>query len=166
MKKYSIVISICAALLFMCSLFQPGYRIIVNDKPLPGIFQPRLARQCSQAAIRAAEEITRQEEAPSYTMIPALCLKYTEADPNQLWGLLLESFEGVEKHYIVTLHGAYIGTVSNLRDVYLIKHEYFPTWSPDTTLTIRETYTYAGAETSHEEMHAAFRQLSTDTLPV
>ena len=81
----------------MCTTFQRGYRIIVNDTPLPGIYEPKLAQECSMEAIRAAEEITRQAEEPTYTMIPVFCTEYTQADKSHLRGILLESFEGVEK---------------------------------------------------------------------
>ena len=59
-----------------------------------------------------------------------------------------------------------IGTVSNLREVYQIKNEYFPVWSPNATLSIRETYTYAGTETSTDALHAAFHRIAGTTRPV
>ena len=80
--------------------------------------------------------------------------------------VLVSSYEGVEKLYTVSLGDQYIGTVSNLRELYLIKNEYLPVWSPETKLTIREIYTYAGAETPQEEVRNAFRQLSLPNLPV
>ena len=166
MKSLKIFCCIGLTILFMCTTFQRGYRIIVNDTPLPGIYEPKLAQECSMEAIRAAEEITRQSEEPTYTMIPVFCTEYTQADKSHLRGILLESFEGVEKLYTVSMGNETIGTVSNLRELYLIKNQYFPAWSPHTSLSIRETYTYAGAETSTEELHAVFRQLSTDSRPV
>ena len=165
MKSYRPLLCIALSLLFMCSIFRPGNRIIVNGIPLPGIYEPQLVRDCSQKALRAAEEITRQAETPSYKLIPVLCLTHAQADPSHLWGLLLESFEGVEKLYTVSMGDHPIGTVSNLRDVYAIKRTYFPAWSKDTALTIRETYTYAEAETSEEELHAVFQRLSSPILP-
>ena len=166
MKKLRICLCILSVILFMGIVFKPGYRIIVNDHPLPGIYDVALATECSSAAIRAAEEITRHSEAPSYTMIPVLCLRHTQADPKHLWSILLESFEGVEKMYVVSMKEEVIGTVSNLREVYQIKNEYFPVWSPNATLSIRETYTYAGTETSTDALHAAFHRLAGTTLPV
>ena len=166
MKKLKVLCCIGLATLFMGSTFQRGYRIIVNDTPLPGIYEPSFALECSQEAIRAAEEITRHFETPTYTMIPVFCTEYTEADKSHLRGILLESFEGVEKLYTVSMGSETIGTVSNLRELYLIKNKYFPTWSPHASLSIREIYTYAGAETSSEDLHAVFQKLSTVTLPV
>lgn len=166
MKKRRALVCIGLALVFMAAVFRPGYRIIVNGKALPGVYSPDLVLRCNAAAVRAAEEITRQSEDVPYAMIPVLCLKYTEADEQHLWGLLLESYDGVEKLYTVSLGNTYIGTVSNLRELYLIKNEYFPVWSPDTKLTIQETYTYPAAETSKEEIRTAFRRLATPMLPV
>lgn len=166
MKVYRPLLSIALALLFMSSIFHPGYRIIVNGSPLPGIYEPKLALECNREAIRAAEEITRQSEAPSYKLIPVFCLQHAEADKSHLRSILLESFDGVEKLYTVSMGAHTIGTVSDLRELYTIKRSYFPVWSPSSALTIQETYTYAEAETSKEDLHAAFRQLRTDTLPV
>lgn len=166
MKNKATLLCLGFALLFMAAVFRPGYRIIVNDRPLPGIYEPDLVLRCNRAAIRAAEEIIRDTEDPPYTLIPVYCLKYTQAEDRQLWGLLLESYEGVEKLYTVSLGDQYIGTVSNLRELYLIKNEYLAVWSPETKLTIREIYTYAGAETPQEEVRNAFRQLSLPNLPV
>lgn len=166
MKNKATLLCIGFAVLFMAAVFRPGYRIIVNDRPLPGIYEPNLVQRCSRAALRAAEEITRDNEEPTYKLIPVFCLKHTQAEDRQLWGLLLESYEGVEKMYTVFLGDQYIGTVSGLRELYLIKNEYFPVWSPETKLIIRETYTYKGAETPQEEVHNAFRQLTVPTTSV
>ena len=160
MKSKSLLICIILPLLFMSAVFRPGYRIIVNDRPLPGIYAPDLVLRCNSAAVRAAEEIVRETENPPYSLIPVLCLKYTQADERQLWGILLESYEGVEKLYAVSIGDQYIGTVSNLRDLYLIKNEYLPVWSPQTKLTVKEIYTYPEAESSSEEVRNAFLQLS------
>ena len=166
MKNKLTLLCIGFAVLFTAAVFRPGYRIIINDRPLPGIYEPELVERCSRAADRAAEEITRNTEDPPYMLIPVYCLKYTQTEDRRLWGLLLEAYEGVEKMYTVSLGDQYIGTVSALRELYLIKNEYFPVWSPETKLTLQDTYTYKGAETPKEELHTAFRQLSCPTTPV
>lgn len=166
MKKMKAILCMGLAVLFMTAVFRPGYRIVLSGKALPGIYEPELTLRCSTAAIRAAEEITRTQEDIPYTLVPVLCLKHTEADEQQLWGILLDSYEGVVKMYEVSMNGQPIGTVSSLRELYLTKNEYFPAWSPNAQLTIKETYTYPEAETSGEEVEAAFRRLSAPMEPV
>lgn len=166
MKKKNALFCIILAVLFMAVVFQPGYRIILDGHALPGIYEPALTLRCSTAAISAAEEITRTHEDVPYTLVPVLCLKYTQANEQQLWSILLTSYEGVVKLYDVSMDGIPIGTVSNLRELYLMKNEYFPTWSPNRQLSIRETYTYPEAETPSEEVEAVFRQLSGPVEPV
>lgn len=150
----------------MVTVFQPGYRIVLNGQALPGIYEPDLALRCNTAVIRAAEEITRTQEDAPYTLVPVLCVKHTEADEQQLWGILLDSYEGVIKMYEVSMNGEKIGTVSVLRELYLMKNEYFPAWSPNTQLTIKEIYTCPEMETPTEEVEAAFRRLSTPSKPM
>ena len=154
------------SILFMTSVFQPGYRIILDGQALPGIYEPELTMRCNTAVIRAAEEITRTHEEVPYTLVPVLCLQHTEADEQQLWGILLESYEGVAKMYSVSMNGREIGVVSSLRKLYLTKNEYFPVWSPNTQLIIEEIYTYPEAETPAEQVEAAFQMLSTPIEPV
>lgn len=166
MKKTYALICITGALLFMAAVFQPGYRIVLNGQALPGVYDPQLVMRCNTAVTRAAEEITRSHEAPPYTLVPVLCIKHTSTDEQQLWGILLDSYEGVVKLYDISMDGVPIGTVSGLRDVYLMKSKYFPAWSPDTKLTIKETYTYPEAETPPEEVEAVFRRLRSPTAPV
>lgn len=166
MKKIKAVFCMGLAVLFMASVFRPGYRIVLNGHALPGIYEPELVLQCNSAVVRAAEEITRTHEEPPYTLVPVFCLQHTEADAPQLWSILLDSYEGVVKLYEVSMNGKAIGTVSGLRELYLMKNEYFPVWSADTKLTIQETYTYPEAETPKEEVEAAFRRLSTPMKPV
>lgn len=166
MKKRKGLLCIMLSILFMATVFQPGYRIILNGKALPGIYAPELTLRCNTAVIRAAEEITRTQEDAPYTLVPVLCLKHTEADEQQLWGILLDSYEGVVKMYEVSMNGEPVGTVSNLRELYLMKSEYFPAWSPNTQLTIKETYTYPEAETPTADVEAAFRRLSVPVEPV
>ena len=166
MKKASMLLCLGAALVLMSAVFRPGYRIIVNGHALPGIYSPEMTLRCSSAAIRAADEITREHEEPPYSLVPVICLKYTDADEQQLWGILLDSYEGVVKLYNVSLNGRSIGTVSNLREVYLLKNQYLPVWSAHSQLTVQETYTFPEAETPTEEVEAAFMRLSTLLSPV
>lgn len=166
MKKTAPLLCICLAIGFMAAMFRPGYRIVLDGHAIPGIYEPQLALRCSTAAIQAAEEITRSHEEPPYTLVPVLCLEHTPAQEQQLWGILLDSYVGVEKLYEVTMNGEPVGTVSNLRELYLIKNEYFPAWSSGKQLAIHETYTYPEAETPAEEVEAAFRRLSTPINPV
>ena len=166
MKKRNAIFCIGLAILFMVTVFRPGYRIVMNGRAIPGIYEPELVLRCNTAVIRAAAEITRTQEDVPYTLVPVLCLKYTEADEQRLWGLLLDSYEGVVKMYNVSMDGEVIGTVSNLRELYLIKNDYFPVWSDNVQLDIRETYTYPEAETPANEIEAAFRRLSLPVEPV
>jgi len=89
------ILCIIGVLLFMVTVFQPGYRIIVDGIPLPGIYEPETALRSAEAAVRAADEITRTYEEAPFQLIPALCLKYKDADEAQLCGLLLTAYEGV-----------------------------------------------------------------------
>ncbi len=89
------IFCIFAAILLMSALFKPGCRIIVNDAPLSGVYAPELAVRCAEAAVRAADEITRNREAPPFQLIPVLCLRYTEADETELCGRLLRAYDGV-----------------------------------------------------------------------
>lgn len=164
-KKYALICMI-SAVLFMTLVFQPGYRIILDGHALPGIYSPEMTLRCNAAAIRAAEEITRTHEKPPYTLVPVLCLQHTQADERQLWGILLDSYEGVVKMYEVSMNGTPVGTVPALRELYLIKRKYFPAWSSDAKLTITETYTYPEAETPASQVEAVFRRLSTPVAPV
>ena len=166
MKTYKGLLCISLSLLFMAAVFQPGYRIVLDGKALPGIYEPEMALRCNRAVIRAAEEITRTRQEAPYTLVPVLCLRHTDADEQQLWGILLDSYEGVVKLYEVSMNGHPIGTVASLRELYLTKNDYFPAWSPNTQLTIKETYTYPEAETPVEEVKAAFRRLSAPVEPV
>lgn len=166
MKQCKGFLCIALSILFMVTVFQPGYRIVLNGKALPGIYDPELTLRCNAAVIRAAEEITRAREEPPYTLVPVLCLQHTEADEQQLWGILLDSYEGVVKLYEVSMNGIPVGTVSSLRELYLTKNEYFPAWSPNAQLTIKETYTYPEAETPAAEVEAAFRRLAAPVEPV
>lgn len=166
MKKGKVLLCIGLSVLFMTAVFQPGYRIIVNGQPLPGVYETEQTLRCSTSVIRAAEEITRTREEVPYTLVPVLCLKHTEADEQQLWGILLDSYEGVVKMYAVSMNGQEIGTVSSLRELYLMKNEYFPAWAADTQLTIREIYTCPDSETPAAQVEAAFRRLSTAAEPM
>lgn len=166
MKKAKAIFCMILAVLFMTSVFQPGYRIILDGHALPGIYEPELTLRCNAAVIRTAEEITRTQEDVPYTLVPVLCLQHTQADEQQLWGILLDSYEGVVKLYDISMDGEAIGTVSDLRELYLMKNEYFPAWSANAQLTIQETYTYPEAETPTEEVEAAFRRLATPSEPM
>lgn len=166
MKHYKGFLCMALSILFMVTVFRPGYRIVLDGKALPGIYDPELTLRCSASVIRAAEEITRTREEAPYTLVPVLCLKHTEADEQQLWGILLDSYEGVVKLYEVSMNGISVGTVSSLRELYLTKNEYFPAWSPNAQLTIKETYTYPEAETPAAEVEAAFRRLAAPVKPV
>lgn len=166
MKNIKSLLCVGLSVLFMVSVFQPGYRIVLDGHAIPGIYEHELTLRCNSAAIRAAEEITRTHEDVPYTLVPVLCLKHTEADEQQLWGIMLDSYEGVVKMYEVSMNGVEIGTVSNLHKLYLTKGDYFPVWSPNAQLTIRETYTFPEAETPAEEVEAVFRRLSSSIEPV
>ena len=166
MKNRKGLLCILLSILFMGTVFRPGYRIVLNGKALPGIYEPELTLRCNTAVTRAAEEITRTREEAPYTLVPVLCLQHTDADEQQLWGILLDSYEGVVKLYEVSMNGHPIGTVANLRELYLMKNDYFPAWAPNTQLTIKETYTYPEAETPAEEVKAAFHRLATPVEPV
>lgn len=166
MNKKRGLLCICAVLLFGALVFHPGYRIIVNGQALPGVYRPETALRCNTAAIRAANEITREPESPPYRLIPVLCFRYTHADPQQLWGILLDSYQGVEKFYAVSAGERQLGLVSDLRQLYFLKKRYFPGRLPQQQLSISETYSYPGAETPMAQVEEVFRQLSTPITPV
>jgi len=166
LKKASMLLCLGASLLFMAAVFRPGYRIVVDGHALPGIYSPELTLRCNAAVIRAAEEVTRSHEDPPYSLIPVFCLRHTDADEQQLWGILLDSYEGVVKLYDVSVDGTKIGTVSSLRELYLMKNRYFPAWSSNRQMTIQETYTYPEAETPAAEVEEAFKRLQLPISPL
>ena len=68
-------------LLLMAAVFKPGYRIIVDDRPLSGVYAPEVARA-------AAAELSA--DVP-FQLIPVLCREYRDADEAQLCSLLLKA---------------------------------------------------------------------------
>lgn len=166
MKPLRVCLCIGISLLFLTSVSRPGYRIVVNGKALPGIYDPDTVLHCHKAVLQAAEEITRTREDAPYTLVPVLCRQYDTADPVQLQGILLESYAGIKKLYAVSIGDRQLGMVSDLREVYRLKNKYLPAWSPSAKLTVQEMYTYAEAETPMADIETAFLQLSTPTLPV
>ena len=95
MKTIRIVICAVCALVFISCVFQPGYRIIIDGKAMSGVYDPETVLRCTEAVTRAADEITRTDEAPPFTIVPVLCIKHTEIDEAQLCHTLLNSYNGI-----------------------------------------------------------------------
>lgn len=150
MKQIRPLLCILPAVLLMAALFRPGCRIVVNGSALPGIYDPAVAARCGEMALRTAEEITRTQEPPPFTLIPVLCLKQDTTDETLLYHVLLESYEGVEKLYAVSADGIPVGLVSEIADVIALRRLY-----PHRTIHFTQTYTYPEAESSMEQVHAA-----------
>lgn len=102
MHKKSILYMVCL-LLVASAIFHPGYRIILNGKPLPGVYSPQTALQSAEAACAIAEEITREHEDAPFTLIPVLCLNYTQTDQKQLCASLLRGYDGVKEVFAVNM---------------------------------------------------------------
>ena len=134
----------------MGTLFRPGCRIIVNGTALPGIYDPVVAARCGEMALRSAEEITRTQAQPPFTLVPVLCLQQDTTDETLLYHVLLESFEGVEKLYAVSANGVPVGLVPRIADVIALRRQY-----PRHTISFTQTYSYPGAESSMEQVRAA-----------
>ena len=114
MKEKRGLVCITLALLFMAATFRPGCRIIVDGTVIPGIFDLATAHRCAAMAERTAEEITRTAEQPPFTLIPVLCHQRDVTDEEQLYHVLLESYEGVEKLYAVYAEGTQVGLLEDL----------------------------------------------------
>ena len=102
MHKKSVLYMVCL-LLVASAIFRPGYRIILNGKPLPGVYSPQTALQSAEAAYAVAEEITREHEDAPFTLIPVLCLHYTQTDQKQLCATLLRGYDGVKEVFAANI---------------------------------------------------------------
>lgn len=80
-KKRGMLVMGCA-LLLMTLLFKPGYRIIINDTPLSGIYEP-------ETALRCAETVRERDEQLPLRLIPVLCREYTDTNDARLCNRML-----------------------------------------------------------------------------
>ena len=92
--KRGILYCLCV-LTLAAVVFHPGCRIQVGDRMLAGVYPRAQVRACAAEADRAAEEICRGEEAPGYTLVPVLCLRYDQAEDADLARAMLLSCDGV-----------------------------------------------------------------------
>ena len=95
MKTIKILLCAGCALLFISCIFQPGYRIIIDGKPLSGVYAPETVLRCAEAVTHTAEEITRNNEETPFTIVPVLCVKHTEIDETALCHKLLDAYNGI-----------------------------------------------------------------------
>ena len=158
MKRFRKYLVLLPALVLMVALFRPGCRIIVNGTALPGVYNPQVAARCGEMAMRTAEEITRIPEEAPFTIVPVLCLQQDTTDETLLYHVLLESFSGVEKLYAVSADGIPVGLVSEMADVIALRRLY-----PQHTISFTQTYSYAGAESSMEQVRAAMALCGNST---
>ena len=154
MNKKSIVLCILAAITFMLGTFRVGCRIIVDDTVIPGIYNLSTARRCVALAERTAEEITRTAEAPPFRLIPVLCHKQDETDEELLYHVLLESYDGVEKLYAVSVDGRQVGILEDLWEVTALMREY-----PTEHVQIRNVYSHTDAADGLTHVRAVLREL-------
>ncbi len=159
MKTKRIILFIALALLFMVGTFRPGCRIILNGTVMPGIYDPAAARRCAAMAERTAEEITRTAEAPPFRLVPVLCHSRDETDEELLYHVLLESYEGVEKLYAVSVNGKQVGLLDKLREVTLLLREY-----PTGSIQISTVYSHPDAAHGLSHVQAVLRELKGETL--
>ena len=157
--KTRTIISIFLALLFMLSTYRTGCRIIIDGTVLPGIYEPVTAASCAAMASRTAEEITRSSAVPSYQMIPVLCHRRDITQAEQLYHVLLESYEGVEKLYAVSAAGRQVGLLSELWEVSALLREY-----PEGTVQVSHIYSHPDAADSLPHVRAAVRMLTGETV--
>lgn len=80
-KKRGMLVMGCA-LLLMTLIFKPGYRIIIDDTPLSGVYEP-------ETALRCAEKVREQDEQLPLRLIPVLCREYTDTNTARLCSRLL-----------------------------------------------------------------------------
>lgn len=159
MKEKRGLVCITLALLFMAATFRPGCRIIVDGTVIPGIFDLATAHRCAAMAERTAEEITRTAEQPPFTLIPVLCHQRDVTDEEQLYHVLLESYEGVEKLYAVYAEGTQVGLLEDLWEVTALLRE-FPTGS----IRITHTYSHPDAADGLRYVRAALREINGETV--
>jgi len=159
MKKWNAAICIAAAIAVMLLTFQPGYRIVLNGTPLPGIYEPDTAVRCSVAATRAAAEITAQSEPSPFTLVPVFCIRHTAEDESELYHKLLTAYDGVVKLYAVSVNGRPIGNVASMDEVYRIKDEFFLPHTEAPQITVKATYTRPDTELSADDVRAVFRSI-------
>ncbi|MDY4105635.1 MAG: hypothetical protein SOY37_08660 [Oscillospiraceae bacterium] len=76
------------------------------------------------AAERAAEEICRTSDTPSYTLIPTFCLRYTQAQDIDLIRTLLLAREGVEWLYEISAGKQCLGRTEDPYVIEPIKEDY------------------------------------------
>ena len=159
MKEKRGLVCIALALLFMAATFRPGCRIIVDGTVLPGIYELSAAQRCAVMAARTAEEITRNAEQPPFTLIPVLCHSRDVTDEERLYHVLLESYEGVEKLYAVSVNGTKIGLLEELWEVTALLREY-----PTGSIQITHIYSHPDAADGLGYVRAALQELNGETV--
>jgi len=159
MKTKRITLCIALALLFMVGTFRTGCRIIVNGTVLPGVYDLAAAQNCAAMAQRTAEEITPTREAPPFRLIPVLCHRREVTDEVQMYHLLLESYEGVEKLYAVSVQGRQVGLLDDLWEVSALLKEY-----PAGSIQITHIYSHPEAADSLRHVRAALMELQGETV--
>ncbi len=159
MKGKRIALCITLALLFMAASFRTGCRIIVDGTVIPGIHDLATARKCAEMAERTAEEITRTAEATPFTLIPVLCHQRDVTDEEQLYHVLLESYDGVEKLYAVYADGRQVGLLEDLWEVTALLKEY-----PTGSIQITHTYSHPDAADGLRYVRAALQEINGETV--
>ncbi len=152
---------LCTALaaVFMLATFRTGCRIILNGTVMPGIYDLTTARECAAMAERTAEEITRTAEDAPFRLIPVLCHKRDDADRELLYHVLLESYEGVEKLYAVSVNGTQVGLLSDLWQVTALLREY-----PTGSIQITEAYSHTDAADSLLYVRTVLGEINGETV--
>ena len=159
MKTKPIAFCIALALLFMLGTFRTGCRIIIDGTVIPGVYDLAAARKCAAMAQHTAEEITRTAETPPFRLIPVLCHTHDETDEELMYHVLLESYEGVEKLYAVSVNGTKIGLLEELWEVTALLREY-----PTGSIQITHIYSHADAADGLGYVRAALQELKGETV--
>lgn len=130
--KRGILYCLCV-LTLAAVVFHPGCRIQVGDRMLAGVYPRAQVRACAAEADRAAEEICRGEEAPGYTLVPVLCLRYDQAEDADLARAMLLSCDGVERLYEVSAGKQRLGLAEDPYVMEPIKEDYLASGADEHT---------------------------------
>lgn len=155
---------ILSTLLLMATVFRPGVRVEVAGAVLPGVYAPAAVRKSAAAADRAAEEICRGEEAPSYRLHPVLCARYTAVDETELARTLLEAYDGVASLYAVYAGSERVGTTDDPGLPGTVYHARMEAWAVNgggarPALRVERVFTYPEARTDGMTLMRAMGEL-------
>lgn len=157
------ILCVLSALLVLGMLFRPGYQIEVDGEVLPGVYEPKTAKESARLAVRAAEEICREEERVPFRLLPVLCARYTEPEEDELTHAMLAAYDGVAVLYAVYVGQDRIGTTEDPGMPGTIYDERMAAQAmtgarPVRPLTMKRVFTYPETVTGVMEMSRAMGQ--------